>query len=134
MHEFGLCEPIVAAVERRAAGRPVERVRVRVGALHRVAGPAMDQAFALAAEGTVADGADVDLIVVPLSIHCGACGHDGTTEDPLSLCPACGSADIAISGGDDLVLESIQLAPAGQAPAEPTAAGETQASAGPAAS
>jgi hydrogenase nickel incorporation protein HypA/HybF len=110
MHEYGLCEPIVQAVERRAAGRPVARVRVRVGALHRVAGPAMDQAFTLAAEGTVADGADIDLVIVPVVVSCAACGLSGTSDDPLSLCPVCGAADIELSGGDDLILESIQLA------------------------
>ena len=123
MHEFGLCEPIVAAVERRAAGRRVERVRVRVGALHRVAGPSMDQAFALAAEGTVADGAEMDLVIIPLSVSCAACGQAGTSDDPLSLCPVCGSADIEMSGGDDLVLESIQLAPAADAPGRQPRAG-----------
>jgi hydrogenase nickel incorporation protein HypA/HybF len=123
MHEFGLCEPIVAAVERRAAGRPVARVRVRVGALHRVAGPSMDQAFALAAEGTVADGAEMDLVIVPLSVSCRACGHTGASDDPLTLCPACGSADIELSGGDDLLLESIQLAPAAEPPQQQRPAG-----------
>ncbi len=119
MHEYGLCEPIVQAVERRAAGRRVERARVRAGALHRIAPPSMEQAFALATEGTVAEGAGLDLVIVPAEISCAACGHTGATDDPLSLCPACGSADVAVAGGDELVLESIQLA----APAEPAAPG-----------
>jgi hydrogenase nickel incorporation protein HypA/HybF len=119
MHEYGLCEPIVQAVERRAAGRPVSRARVRVGALHRVSRPAMEQAFAFAAEGTVADGAALDLVIVPAEISCAACGHTGTTDDPMSLCPACGAADVALVGGDDLILESIQLAAADPSPADP---------------
>lgn len=118
MHEYGLCEPIVAAVERRAAGRQVTRARVRAGALHRVDRPSMEQAFALATEGTVAEGAGLDLVIVPAAVSCAACGHTAATDDPLSLCPACGSADVALAGGDDLILESIQLA----APAQPTAA------------
>ena len=36
LHELGLCEGVLQAVERRAAGRRVTRVRVRVGAQHRV--------------------------------------------------------------------------------------------------
>lgn len=77
MHELGLCEGILEAVERRAAGRRVAGVRVRVGELHQVVEPALAQAFELVAEGTVAEGAAVDLVVV---------------------------------AGDELVLESIQLA------------------------
>ena len=47
MHELGLCEGVLEAVERRAAGRRVTRVRVRVGAQHRVVESAFDQSFAL---------------------------------------------------------------------------------------
>lgn len=110
MHEYGLCESILDAVERRADGRRVQRVRVRVGTLHRVVPPAMDQAFALAAEGTVADGANVELVTVAVRVRCLACDHAADSEDALSLCPACGSADVELLGGDDLILESIQLA------------------------
>jgi hydrogenase nickel incorporation protein HypA/HybF len=126
MHEYGLCEPIVQAVERRAAGRRVARARVRVGAMHRVAPPSMEQAFALATEGTTAEGAALDLVIVPAEISCAACGHTGTSDDPMSLCPACGSAEVALAGGDDLILESIQLV----APAEPAAPGPPTGTAG----
>lgn len=80
MHEFGYCEAILDAVERRAAGRQVARVRVRIGELHAVAEPALAQSFELAAAGSVADGAAIDLVTVP---------------------------------GDEITLESIELAPAG---------------------
>ena len=68
VHELGLCEGILEAVERRAAGRRVTRVRVRVGAQHRVVSSAFDQSVALVSQGTVADGAAVDLVVVPVSV------------------------------------------------------------------
>ncbi len=77
MHELGLCEEILEAVERRAAGRRVARVRLRVGELHHAVEPALAQAFELVAEGSVAEGAALDLAMVT---------------------------------GDELVLESIQLA------------------------
>jgi hydrogenase nickel incorporation protein HypA/HybF len=104
-----MCEAILDAVERRAAGRRVTRVRVRVGVLHRVVSPALDQAFALVSEGTVAAGAAVDLVVVPARVRCAACGHEAETGDPLAVCSACGGADVEVAGGDELVLESIQL-------------------------
>jgi hydrogenase nickel incorporation protein HypA/HybF len=65
MHELGLCEGLLDAVERRAVGRRVLGVRFRVGEDHRVVGEALDQAFALVATGTVAEGAEVDLVIVP---------------------------------------------------------------------
>lgn len=110
MHELGLCEAIVAAVERRAAGRRVTRVRVRVGALHGVAEPALAQAFELAAGGTVAEGATVDLVVLPVRVACHACGHATQAQALPAACPACGATSLDVHGGDELLLESIQLA------------------------
>ncbi|MEV0600479.1 hydrogenase maturation nickel metallochaperone HypA [Streptomyces sp. NPDC050315] len=65
MHEIGLCEGILEAVEARARGRRVTGVTVRIGEQHAVVGPALAQSFALVAAGTVADGATVELITVP---------------------------------------------------------------------
>ena len=65
MHEVSLGEAILDAVQRRAAGRKVRRVKVRIGTHHGVVGPALDQGFALVSEGTVAEGAALDIEVVP---------------------------------------------------------------------
>ena len=65
MHELGLCESLLEAVERRAAGRRVLGVKFRVGEQHRVVDEALDQAFEMVAVGTVAEGAEVELEVVP---------------------------------------------------------------------
>ena len=109
MHELVLCQGILEAVERRAAGRRVTRVRVRVGAQHRVVEPALDQAFALVSEGTVAAGAAVDLVVVPVRVRCPDCGNQAESTDALAACSACGGLDLETTGGDELILEAIQL-------------------------
>ncbi|WP_052867332.1 hydrogenase maturation nickel metallochaperone HypA [Streptomyces niger] len=64
MHETGLCEAILHAVERRARGRRVTGVTVRIGRLHAVSGPALTQSFELVSAGSVADGAEIDLVTV----------------------------------------------------------------------
>lgn len=110
MHEIGIAEAILEAVEKRAEGRPVSRATVRAGALLRVVEPSMDQAFQLVTEGTLAEGAAIDLVVTPARLTCRACGHGGTTLDPLAVCPACGADDVDVTGGDELVLESIEIA------------------------
>lgn len=109
MHEIGLCEGLLDAVERRAAGRRVARVTVRIGVLHRVAEPALDQAFALLAEGTVADGAAVDLVTIPVRAVCRSCGQETVAQEAVAVCPSCGSTELELAAGDELLLESIQL-------------------------
>lgn len=111
MHELGLCEAIVGAIEKRAGERPVARVRIRVGALHHVHPEAFDQSFAMAAMGSVAQDATADLVVIPASGRCSACGGAFETHDPSDACPLCGEFDVQLSGGDELVLEMIEYLP-----------------------
>ncbi|MFL6056572.1 MAG: hydrogenase maturation nickel metallochaperone HypA [Actinoallomurus sp.] len=116
MHEYGIAEAVLAAVERRAAGRPVRRARVRAGVLLRISEAALDQAFVMISDGTVADGAHVELIVDPVRLTCGRCDRTTTSDGLMAVCPACGGTDLAIEGGDELVLESIQLVEAAHVP------------------
>ena len=88
MHELGLCTSIVDAVERRAGDRSVVHVRVRVGRLHHVHPEAFDQSFAMAALGTVAEGAVAELVLLPVQARCAACEASfgvRRTPDRLSL-------------------------------------------------
>lgn len=119
MHEIGLCESVVDAVCRRAAGRPVERVRVRAGALLRVVEPSLQQAFELLATGTEAEGAQVELVTEPAELRCGDCGHRDRTTDALTVCPGCGGGGVAVTGGDQLLVESLTLRRAAGDPAAP---------------
>lgn len=109
MHEIGLCEPILASVQQQAAGRRVTGLRVRVGVRHAVVPDAFEQAFAMVADGTVADGAAVDLVVTPAVADCHTCGQRMEAADPLAACAGCGAVGMELSGGDELVLESIEL-------------------------
>jgi len=109
VHEFGLCQSILTAVEGKAAGRRVTGVRIRIGTMHRVFDEAFDQAFSLMSEGTVADGAEVDLVVVPVQATCRACGEVTVSQDQVVVCPQCGSTELDRQGGDELILESLVL-------------------------
>lgn len=110
MHEFGLCEGVLDAVLTRAAGRPVTGIRVRCGVRHAVDPETMAQAFGFVAAGTAADGAAVEVVTVPVIVTCRDCGTSGESTDRLAACQACHGTDVEISGGDELVLESIRYA------------------------
>jgi hydrogenase nickel incorporation protein HypA/HybF len=116
VHEMSYCEGVVEAVERRAAGRPVARVGVRIGAIHRVVADAFAQSFQIAAAGGPAEGATTELVVVPVHGHCMDCRADFDTPDPSPACPSCGSLDVAVVGGDEVVLEWLQYVDTSQGP------------------
>ena len=116
MHEFGYAEALRDVVERRAAGRSVLRIRVQAGVLHRLDQESLAQAFEMVAADGVAAEAQIELVSVPLSVQCRACQAGAQSPDPLPLCLSCGSAELDVSGGDEFVLESIELEPTGAAP------------------
>lgn len=107
MHEFGLCEGVLEAVQKRAAGRPVSGIRLRCGVRHAVDPASMAQAFGLVAAGTEADGAAVEVVTVPAKVICRGCGAASESTDLLPVCPRCGGTDIELNGGDELTLESV---------------------------
>jgi hydrogenase nickel incorporation protein HypA/HybF len=108
VHELGLCSSIVDAIERRAGERPVAHIRVRVGRLHHVHEDAFEFSFAVAAQGTVAEGAAAELVLLPVVARCGSCHANWEGDEMPLACPLCGAVDIALLGGDELVLESIE--------------------------
>ncbi|MCF6469650.1 hydrogenase maturation nickel metallochaperone HypA [Nonomuraea sp. MG754425] len=107
MHEIGLCEGLVELIHQQAGGRPVASARVRVGARHAVVQEAFGQAFTLAAAGTAAQDAVIDLVIMPMTVECRSCGDRSESVDTLANCPRCTSGDVDVTGGDELVLESV---------------------------
>jgi hydrogenase nickel incorporation protein HypA/HybF len=107
MHEMSYCEGVVQAVERRAAGRPVAHVKVRIGTVHRVVADAFAQSFEMAAAGGVAAGATTEVVTVPVHGSCRTCRNEFMSDEPSPACPACGGFDVGTEGGDEVMLESI---------------------------
>ena len=129
MHEYGLSEGVLEAVRQRAHGRKVASFRVRFGVRHAVVAESLEQAFSMVAAGTEAADAKIDLVTVPATISCRDCGLSAETTDLLIACPRCGGDNTDISGGDEMVLESVTYeAPAAAAAA--AAAGERPAEQG----
>jgi hydrogenase nickel incorporation protein HypA/HybF len=110
MHELGLCVGIVEATLRRAGDRRVRAVRVRVGG-HPVDPEVIGQGFRIAALGTVAEDATVELIQEPALVRCAGCGAEWRVADApvLPACPRCGGLAVEWLGEERAVLESITV-------------------------
>lgn len=65
MHEMGMCQAVLEAVERRAAGRRVDRIGVRCGTALAVVPEVFEQGFQVLAQGGIAHGATADVEIVP---------------------------------------------------------------------
>ncbi len=108
MHELSITQSVVDAVCERAAGRSVRRVRVEVGKLTAVVAESMQFCFELVTEGTVLQGASLDIDQPQGCAHCRTCGTDFALRDLVLLCP-CGSADVEVTAGRELRIVSMEV-------------------------
>ncbi len=109
MHELSIAQAIVDVATRHAEGRRVLRVEVQVGHLRQVVPDSLQFAFALVVQGTALDGAELAITHVPAAGRCRECGAESMMESfPLS-CGACGSFDVEVLAGEELLVEGLEL-------------------------
>ena len=111
MHELSIARQLLDIVAEAAAQHELKRVRrlrVVVGALGNVVPEALEFAFDVAGEGTIAAGAELEIVEVPVTVRCNACSAESRLEDFAFLCPACGSLDVTVLKGNELYLDSIE--------------------------
>ncbi len=107
MHEYGIAEQVLASALARAGDRRISRIRMRAGVRQGIVEDSMEQAFHHVALGTPAEGAAIELVTLPAMLHCRGCGADSATYDVLAICPQCTHDDVTVTGGDELILESV---------------------------
>ncbi len=109
MHELSISSAIVDTAVRHAAGRKVSVVSVRIGHLRQAIPSSLEFYFEIVTRETLAEGAVLELEIVPGRLLCNDCEHDWATEAPAFRCPNCGSADVAVLAGNELEVESIEV-------------------------
>ncbi len=110
MHELSIAESIVTVACRHAGERRVARVELRVGHLRQVVPDSLSFYFEMVSRETLAEGARLELEVVPARLRCGGCEDEwdmeGTPEFRCSRCPA---GQVAVIAGNELEVESIEI-------------------------
>ena len=112
MHELSIVASLFEIIEDKARGERASRVTavtVRIGRLSGVAPELLRSAFDAYKKGTLADGARLEIEVAPFDFRCRACGGTVFREEPGPVCAACGSKDVELVGGMDLVLQRIEV-------------------------
>ena len=109
MHELSIAESVVDIAVRHAGGRPVAAVELKVGHLRQVVPSALSFAFGLVAEGTPAEGAELEIEEVPARGRCRACGAEGELDAFPLACAGCGGLDLQVIGGEELIVDSLEL-------------------------
>ena len=112
MHELAICQALIAQVadvarEQKAAS--VTDIYVRVGPLSGVESPLMQNAFPIAAAGTVANDANLHLEAAPIRVRCEECSEESDARMNRLVCAACGDWRTTLISGDELILQRVVM-------------------------
>ena len=110
MHEIALAESILNIVEETARNQGAARVtelRLEIGELANVEIEALQFGLEVTLRGSLADGAQVEILTIPgqgQCLECGAIVWLPTLYDP---CPQCGGYPVRPTGGQEMRVKDI---------------------------
>jgi hydrogenase nickel incorporation protein HypA/HybF len=113
MHEASIAQNIIDSVDRLVAdgvvdGR-VRSIRLRVGKLTAVVPDNLAFIFSVLAKGGELDGAALEFEEVGVRGECGGCAARFDIEEACFVCPSCGSGEVQLLSGRELVIDSVEV-------------------------
>lgn len=112
MHELSLVASVFEILEEQAREHGPARVTavvLKVGIMSGAVPDLLESAFEAYKKGTLAEGARLEIVAVPVRLRCPDCGGSTVREDTDFSCAACGSRRVEIVEGREIVVEKIEL-------------------------
>lgn len=113
MHELSICQGILQQVESLAArhnAASVLVIKVAIGPLAGVEPQLLAQAFPLAAAGSLAANAVLEIEALPIRVRCQQCGAETQATANRLVCGQCGHWQTTLLSGDEMLLASVEFA------------------------
>ena len=111
MHELVIVEGILDVVlpeVKKTDAKKILAIRLRVGELSGIVPSCLHEYFSIASQGTMAEGAELILLPVPIRIHCPDCGAESVITRGMDVCPRCGGRRFRIISGREYFVESVE--------------------------
>ena len=112
MHEISVMQSAMEiAMEQAKANnaQQIHRVNMRVGALAGVIPDSLEFAFDIVVQGTMAEGAKLEIEYVPALCHCTNCGSEFEPKDFFYECPNCSALTVELLHGKELELSYLEV-------------------------
>ena len=112
MHEMSLCESVLHLLEQQAdvqQYRKVKTVWLEIGALSGVEIEALRFSFDVVVQGSLAEGARLEILNVPGQAWCLPCGLNVPVLQLYDECPHCGSHQLQVNGGDQMRVKELEV-------------------------
>lgn len=112
MHEMSLAEGVLQLIEDAASREGFARVRtiwVEIGRLSGVEPEALAFCFDAVTRGSIAEGAQFEIVHVPGSGHCLECGCDTELQAVYDACSHCGAVPVQVTGGTEMRVKELEV-------------------------
>ncbi|MEI6668668.1 MAG: hydrogenase maturation nickel metallochaperone HypA [Acidobacteriota bacterium] len=112
MHEVGIMQSVleIADQQARAAGAVrILEIRMRVGRMTGVVQEALDHAFAVLRQDTLASDARLEVELVPGAFWCLTCAAEFESDDLIGGCPTCNQPSFDMRRGRELAVVSLEV-------------------------
>lgn len=113
MHEMGIVQSLLEILESQAEQHGAERIvriNLEFGVLTGVMPDAIRFAFDVLAKETVAEGAEINIVIVPMKCSCAQCGKEFVLEEYQPFCPTCQDSPLhIIEGRDEMRITSMEI-------------------------
>lgn len=112
MHELSICQNIMQQLEQIAKdnhAHHIVAVYLQIGPLSGVEADLLKQAFPIAAAGSCASQAKLQIDVLPIRVSCQTCGEESSATANRLLCGVCGDFHTRVISGDEMMLTRVEL-------------------------
>ncbi|MBP3655590.1 MAG: hydrogenase maturation nickel metallochaperone HypA [Clostridia bacterium] len=111
MHEMAIVQSMLDIALRAgedAGAKRIRTVRVKMGEYSDVVPVIMREYFAVAAKGTICEGAEIEIARIPVTMRCRACGWEGRVDRRRIVCGGCGGIALTLLTGREFFVESLE--------------------------
>jgi hydrogenase nickel incorporation protein HypA/HybF len=108
MHELAITQGVVETIVERTGRSRVTAVHLVIGKVSGVVPDAVRFCFDLVAVGSPVEGARLEIDEPPGRARCRGCAGEFDVDGLIVLC-ACGSADVEVLGGDELLIRAVEV-------------------------
>ena len=109
MHEMSITQGIIDICENHAGGRRVLSIDVEIGELSSVVPEAVLFCFEACSQGTLLEGARININRPPGKGRCMDCGAETELTAIYGECKSCGGYRVAIVSGEEMRVREIEI-------------------------
>ncbi len=113
MHEMSIAQSILDIVIGEASkhnATKVANIRIRAGELRGIVPVHLNYYFQFVSKDTIAEGAELDIEVLPVRGRCEKCNLDFDVEEFKYECPECQGKDVETIQGLELMVKDFDAA------------------------